>query len=88
MSLQPKVAEFPLAILALEPVKLHVVLFGGLCDDFIINEAVRCFFSYGWAFVVADDLFIQLYCAPGLLFGNSKIILQFLPLLLMTLCCG
>ena len=43
-----KVAEFPLAILASEPVKIYGNWFGGLGDNFIIDEAV-------WYFVVSLD---------------------------------
>ena len=40
VSWPPKVSEFLLDIPALEPVEFHVNLFGGLGDDFIIDEAV------------------------------------------------
>ena len=43
MSWPPKVAELTLYIPALDPVKFHFDLFGGLDNDFIIDEAVCCF---------------------------------------------
>ena len=43
MTWLPKVAEFPLDIPASDPLKFHVDLFGGLGDNFIIDEAVCCF---------------------------------------------
>ena len=43
MSWPRKLAELPLAIPASDPVKLLVDFFGGLVDDFMIDESVCCF---------------------------------------------
>ena len=45
-------------------------------------------FSVCMDVVIADGLALQVSCAWGILFWHSKIMLQVLSMLLMTLSCG